>query len=319
MNSSSDIAAIGRPYNSYIILMSTVNESGRTRLLSLVLLPILFASGAFGNTCTLLIAGSQQFRALSYSNYLIMLSVSDMLVCVALEAMPLLHFWLRELGFGGVPLNSAAACAVYEVVFLASFCNSSWLVVAISLERLAVVSFPLSSRLICTKTFARSAVACVTVGCFAVSSGFFFSMRFTVSLGCYTVPGRHDEYMTAVGSLCYFVPQFLIAAANTAIVVLLFARKGPRSTDRKSATATRMTVMLVTVSVVFTATTFPSMIIWLLNMLGVHAVVDERMVQVASRLQALNYCINFYVYLLLGKDMRACFCQNVCKCSTIRQ
>ncbi|XP_074661602.1 uncharacterized protein LOC141914234 [Tubulanus polymorphus] len=304
---------IGRPYASFIVLMSVVNRSGASRYLSSVILAVLFALGAFGNSATFLIMTTQRFRNLSYVNYLIVLSLTDFVICINFTLMPVLQFALFNQRVDPIFLmKSLISCRIYEFVMALASSTSSWLIVAISLERAAVVFFPFASRSICTPTFARFTITIIT----AANALFIYFLPIMSKqyseryLGCYYESSNQLQFLTVIVIYLYIVPLTVIIASNTVIVIrLLFAGSKFVSSDRKTTKSKRTTIMLVTVSLAFATFTLPSTITTLSPIpFGLKQFLYDIFVQ----FHVCNYVVNFYVYLLLGRKIREYFCAKVC-------
>ncbi|XP_074661570.1 galanin receptor type 2-like [Tubulanus polymorphus] len=315
---------IGRPYNSYITLMSLLGKSGAWRASAVAMSVVLFSLGAFGNVATVLVMSHRRFRRLSYANYLIALAVCDGVYIISQTLMPLVQYALHEATGGSAAIfNTLTGCQIYEfLVGLGPFAGS-WLIVAISLERLAVVLFPFAARRVCTARFARSIVLAVLLANIAVS--YYVEvvyMRFRdADEGCFMELSRQRVLFSFIVSYCCIVPLAVVIAANAVIVTCLAIggrAASPSVTSDAGAKTTartrRTTVMLVTVSLLFAAFTMPSTVVTLLPVGDVAILLD-----VLSQLFACNYAVNFYVYVLLGKEIRTFFVARLAAVCCYRQ
>ncbi|XP_074645916.1 uncharacterized protein LOC141902175 [Tubulanus polymorphus] len=249
-----------RPYN-YTLFFALNNRSVVYRTTLLVVLTIVFLLGAFGNSATFLIMISRRFRRLSYANYLIALSVSDFVVCLNATLMPVLQFAIVRLSDARYfVINSPIGCGINEFFMASMSACSSWLLVAISLERAAVVLFPFASRLLCTPRFARCAVVCIFVfNAFAIGGYPGLTVKFSDHFfGCYYQIYDESVYYISYVVYVYIVPLVLIMTSNSVIIVRLFTGSKMVACDRKTTKSKRTTVMLVTVSIAFAIFIFPS-------------------------------------------------------------
>ncbi|XP_074650371.1 uncharacterized protein LOC141905413 [Tubulanus polymorphus] len=313
MNTSE--AEVGRPYHLFFALSSITGSSGGIRVFLLVTLPIIFALGLFGNVSTFLVMSSKQFRRLSYANYLVLLSVTDLARCLSLTGIPVFEAIL-ESGFNtGITFSSRVRCIAYEFTFELSVCYSSWLVVAITLERLLVVLFPFTSRLICTPFFARVVMAVMFIPNTILSSYTLMIMQYSPNLGCYfTFENQRMAFVFTV-SYIHFVPVILILSFNSIIAIALYRSRNfgtTKATDGKTKTKNlRTTTMLVTVSLVFAATNMPNTVT---SFMVIPAYLTERLLTAFTVVISVNYAINFYIYLLLGNEVRVYFFKKIrCK------
>lgn len=127
--------------------------------------PFILVVGLVGNFVSLKVFSFPQLRKLSASMYLTAISVSDSLVLVTFVLLD----WLNR----GLPLwpgshrvqviNTHGVCQSFLFASYTFRFVSVWLIVLFTIERYIAVCRPFHRRLICTKTFARRAIASVVV------------------------------------------------------------------------------------------------------------------------------------------------------------
>ncbi|XP_074661541.1 C5a anaphylatoxin chemotactic receptor 1-like [Tubulanus polymorphus] len=303
----------GRPFIADILLNSIVRSYGHSRIVLLSFLPLVFIVGAFGNVASVLVMSSHKFRRYSYANYAIALSVSDLMMCSSFAGFPLLQYVLVKLNnLDGIRFRNAIECTLYDTVFLLFAYCSTWLVVAVSVERLAVVVFPFTAPLLCTPRFSRVVIICIflvnVVICLATNIDGF---QHSEVKGCYTI--IQSQQTTTDSSAKFLViymsllPFSIIATSNTIIVFVLNFNsrqlEGKTRNEVKSARAVQTTKMLLAVSVVFLVTMVPH------NILVVWATLPaenaDLIVNIFGMFRCCNYAVNFFIYILVGKDVRS--------------
>lgn len=127
--------------------------------------PFILVVGLAGNLVSLKVFSFPQLRKLSASMYLTAISMSDSLVLVTYVLLD----WLNR----GLPLwpgshrvqvvNTHGVCQGFLFASYTFRFVSVWLIVLFTIERYIAVCRPFHRRLICTKTFARRAIASVVV------------------------------------------------------------------------------------------------------------------------------------------------------------
>ncbi|XP_074660455.1 uncharacterized protein LOC141912924 [Tubulanus polymorphus] len=298
---------IGRPYHTYFALKAIAKLSGSNRTVALITFPIIFILGTFGNTASFLVMSSRRFRRFSYANYLMVLSVADLLLTISMSGMPLWDFALRNVNF-----SSLGQCLAYEFVFKLAYSWSTTIIVFITVERVLVVVFPFTSRVICTVKCSRRVMLVMVVPNFLVASHTFFGMRFSDELKCHYYSFYFQKQIyTYLNAFYYVGPSVLLIVCN--LVIVIFMRRGLKvgETGRKTAKARRTTIMLMTVSLTFVVTTLPNTFTSFLPIPD-HTV--DYFYTIFTMVTTLNYSLNFYIYLLLGSEVRAFVTEKItCK------
>ncbi|XP_074660454.1 uncharacterized protein LOC141912923 [Tubulanus polymorphus] len=288
---------IGHSYHTYFALKSIIHLSGSNRTVALITFPIVLILGTFGNTAGFLVMSSRRFRRFSYANYLMVLSLADLLQCISLTGMPLWEYALKSVNF-----SSVGQCLAYEFVFQFAFSWSTTLIVIITAERVLVVVFPFTSRVICTVKCSRRVMLAMLVPNTLAASHMFFGMRFSEQLKChyYSFNFQRQLYFYIV-TFSYAVPCVLLIVSN--MVIVIFMRRGLKvgETGRKTAKARRTTIMLITVSLAFVVTTLPNTIT---SFLPIPKHIVDYFYTMFTVITSLNYSLNFYIYLLLGSEVR---------------
>ncbi|XP_074659486.1 putative G-protein coupled receptor 139 [Tubulanus polymorphus] len=280
---------------------------------------IVFGFGLVGNLASIFVMTSRRFRRLSYATYLTVLALTDLGSSIGLALMPAVQYSTESLVTSCI--KSLPICIIYEYFFLVCSHSSSWFVVVVAVERLVVVLWPFSARQVCSPAIARK-ISCIVIllNCLLVSpfQGV-VHMRYTRQNGCHYSGGSRYQNIIFTYAVTYvfIVPMLLTTVANVIIVVSLnrqpeFDATGGASSNKTSIARNRQTtVMLVTVTAVFIVATLPTTLSIYVSM----PIEDmERLLAGISLLHSCNYVVNFYIYLLLGKEVRTTVIQSVKYC-----
>lgn len=306
--------------------------------------PILLVVGTLGNVLSFFILIKNVRKASTYS-YLCVLAFMDLLV---------LYIGLFRLWLGHVMLDVAnknnILCKL--AVFLGYFSSdtSVWLIVAVTIERSIVVMFPLKAPRLCSVRNARACIGVIVIFFTIVNSHFLWSVQLWQFSFNHTIISRcqaklnytdlvEDVWPWVDAGIYSFVPLIIIIVLNSFIIKKI--AKNTRNFLRQHSSITvkhgqlrhdgemsrRVTIMLLTVSFTFLATTLPMNIVLIYTSLtgkvgddvsptmATRKLVDT----VAEMLMYTNHSINFFLYCATGKKFRNqfkaligyCFCRTV--------
>ncbi|XP_074658295.1 putative G-protein coupled receptor B0563.6 [Tubulanus polymorphus] len=306
---------IGKPYHSSYALLTISQSSGNFRLLKQIVLPAIFCCGLFGNVASFLVMTSRKFRRYSYAVYLTALAISDLSICLSFTGIPILEYAVFSLtGRHGIAFSSVHLCKLYEFIFQLGGNCSSWLIVVTTIERLVAILFPFRFRRICTPRFARVVLATVIVpSAVLAAADILFIMRYTKPNGCFYRRRTQQAHFMFLVLYLYVAPLTIILVSNVLIVIFLNRRRVNDLADSVNNTKTirsgkRVAVMLLTVSTVFAVTTIPSTITALVSL---PASVKQPLFAAFQMLECCNFAVNFYIYILVGTDVRQYFVEKL--------
>ncbi|XP_025078359.1 opsin, ultraviolet-sensitive-like isoform X2 [Pomacea canaliculata] len=270
---------------------------------------------------------SKPLRHKSYSHYLCALAVFDSLTLVTRE-MRHLHDLLTYFQYSGVFSDfSAVGCKIFSFSECVSCLMSSWLVVAMALERVLVVYVPFRKNVWCTQRGAVAIIISLFV-IFSYSQVFRFVMVTKTEGQC----EGHRDYLAAylvlhvyVYQLClaYTLPIIIVFAANISVLRKICQVERTFRQDENSASTrlthassgrSKTTRMLLTICFVYVLTLLPG------STLSIVMIVAYQLFDLATSQQLLvaavpwynvlivvsdlNYALNFYIYVLSGKKFR---------------
>lgn len=127
--------------------------------LYMAILPVVFIGGTIGNALAIFIMASKSLCKFSFSQYLIILAVFDVLLLLNLFL-----DWVAQISIVSSPLaynllafryGAVSSCMLYPFAVRICAFMSSWLVVAFSIDRCISVCYPFQSHRFCTPSVAR--------------------------------------------------------------------------------------------------------------------------------------------------------------------
>ncbi|XP_074658720.1 uncharacterized protein LOC141911631 [Tubulanus polymorphus] len=305
---------IGRPYASYYLLDGLRFLHGSTLHVATVSMTTIFGLGLFGNAATFFIMTSRRFRHLSYAIYLTALSVTDFGSTVFLTCLPVLnYYYVKFHGSRLVDFQNRVQCILFEMLASELIICSSWFVVIIAVERFVLVFFPFTARVVCTAKFARSTLGGVLVVNALITAIIDTRTGYTDALGCHITLKHQQRAFLFFVTYVYVIPILVVIFANSAISVKLYTNRRFGGNEAKCAKTRRATVMLLAVSSVFLLTASPTTIYTFIPNIGGAAM---KLIYVTlSLLLSCNYAVNFYVYLLMGREVRGYIYKRVISCN----
>ena len=229
--------------------------------------------------------------------------------------------WFRHLTHYQIDPRIWTDCRLYYFLLYFGKHYSSMLLVLMSLEKCFAVYFPLKSKTICTVKTAKWATGIVATILVASNSVNLVDResRFSKSYG-HRICILKGDYILVVDSVLYsFGPFILMFITNFAIAFKFMRARCNQSNSTESTnqallkSATRGTVMVVTVSVTFLILTAPSAVssaLWYVIQLPENPIYRVFM----NITQYLNHGINGVLYCIVGsrfrKELIRIFCRK---------
>jgi hypothetical protein len=290
-----------------------------------VFVPLLFVLGIVGNSLTVIIMMTREFRGMPVSKLLIALSVSDTLVNLLF---PFNKPFMRVLMGSDVRALSSAGCKLYFWAYRHAKTTSSWMVVLISCERFVAVWLHVRAKSINTTRNAYISIVVVYVAC-AVFIGYWCSWADQLIDGnCipYTRPPGMElqsQIFLIVGlSLYSYIPAIILVILNVLIIYKLWAlkkkREGPKTdsmnkggqASKKDKSSSKTTTMLLCVAIAFLILVTPNSAAHLVSFTkkqDIFETTDPGMVffrEVSQVMEQANNSINFILYVFVSKRFR---------------
>ena len=285
--------------------------------------PLLVFLGTVGNCLAAAVLLGRRFRSISTSIFLLALAASD---TIYLYFSNFTLIWLSQYLLLSPRLYSDWSCQLIAYIFRSAADVSSWLVVAVTVERLLAVCLPFRAKALCSRPRAVIAVLLIVLAFLSLNTFTFFTYKV------------HDRYNNRPHRLCYvseergplttlaivlyddmsysFLPACIICVSNTAILVRMVqqgrrTRRKGRKEKNGSCEARRLTAMLITVSCVFLVCTLPICTVssyyavMKYSKRTVDSTINRPLATLTLRiLMNSNHAFNFLLYCLSGPPFR---------------
>ncbi|XP_076455766.1 putative G-protein coupled receptor 139 [Babylonia areolata] len=299
--------------------------------------PGLLLLGGFANIATIFVMRRIKDHNSSQHVFLIALAVSDF----SLLYTGALREWVRR-GFGvDVRLLHAAVCKVHKWLVYAINTTSAWLVTSVTVQRTMAVLWPHRMRMVCTVRRTWIVIAALVITAFAINFHLALGMGISATSNrCDTGPTGAYKYfykhiftwmdMCASSLLpcvilfvCDVILSFTLFKATSSISFVA-AAVPPRAVsgtndssmhhgdNRRRKTASRTTIMILTLSCTFFLLTMPVCIFLIWYRLAFPFLEEdpeasatvELVTAVTYLLWYTNSSINFFLYCMTGTKFR---------------
>ncbi len=275
--------------------------------------------GLVGNTLAVLVLRGSKFKHSSTSPYLFCLAISDNIYLILAASMvPLMTY----LGYKDVYITkiNTGHCLSYYFIAYGSAQVSSWLITAVTVERVGVVAWPHKSKSLFTVRRSYIIIATIILVLAIENSHILFTFKVEPignnDTGC-VAREQLAQFSAAVwpwlDSMMYtFVPFAIIIISNIIIISIVIKssrRRQEMTTGQESKDDTetnRMTKMLISISIFFIITTTPiSIYLFYADANDPDRLSENAMGYVVTSIVAsLNHSCNFIMYSLSGPTFR---------------
>ena len=232
--------------------------------------PIIMLWGTVGNILTIIVMLKQKSKLSSTALYLIALAVSDTMV---LYTGPLRN-WIKEIWNYDMRHKSEASCKIQMYFTYVTVHCSSWLLVAVTIERAISVMYPHKVRIVSTKKTAAFAIATMVIFTYGID----IIIPVIMGLEGYNKPQicapttkeyvnlHYDIYHWIDFCMTYAFPFVFLLIGNTCIVVCLqnsrskqkMMTSGHAQSGSSSTRDTRsVSVLMIALCVIFFLTITP--------------------------------------------------------------
>lgn len=259
--------------------------------------------------------------------YLVVLSFSDLMILYT----GLLRQWINIIAEVDIRNVSIFTCKLHtSLVYLFSD-FSSWLLVSVTLERVAGVCWPTRGKAACTKKVA-AVVVLVMFACLLLLNSHFLYGRgdkiltidnVTVVEKCVPLFDEYERFWSNAWpwiDLCFFclIPFFVLLIGNACIIIKVTSSRravrrqvGPiGASSSSSSKMSSMTAMLLLVNLVFFLCTLPVSVFligihkWTEDMTAKKNAVLSLVYATVNILMYLNNAVNFLLYCISGPRFR---------------
>ena len=231
--------------------------------------------------------------------------------------------WLRHLTRGQIDPRSWTDCKLYYFMFYYGMHYSSMLLVLMSVEKCFAVYFPLKSKTVCTIRTAKwtTGIVGIILAGYNILHFFDAESHFSKSYDRHVCIFVLDYWKIryAVDSALYSFGPFVLMFITNFTIVFKFMRamctqnNSTESTNQALAkSATRGTVMVVTVSITFLILTAPTAVYMALP--HVISLAKYPLYRAFMNLtQYLNHSINGLLYCIVGSRFRKQLFKLICR------
>ena len=300
-----------------------------TRTENLVCPPVIMGLGFVGNLLSFIVMSRKRMRTTSIAVYCMALAVSDSLVCNSIYPNIMSMAIREQMLFEGVGTN------IYLFVSFLGSHTSTWLIVAVTIDRFISVTFPLKANHMCTPGKAKIVVAAIVMT-FAVFDGvncLWLLKSEVLTNDSHMFVGRTDtatKYLNYTWHLIDAVimnlfPSPIIITFNIITIVKLRKARQTRHLISQQSTITttpggtpgessdkKLYAMLISVTMVFATITIPYYA-WTIYTGYLEHWKNQNFEENAKRalvlfsfihLYCINHSINFYIYCVTGQKFR---------------
>ncbi|KAK2154492.1 hypothetical protein LSH36_267g00008 [Paralvinella palmiformis] len=295
-----------------------------------VLTNIVVLLGLIGNILTIVILSQRAMRS-STNYYLTALAVWDSVVLICtflLIGLIGVHFETYQNHF-----HSYVVAYIYPVALIAQTATI-WLTVSFTVERYIAVCHPLKAARMCTISRAKFVIIGVSVGSslynvprwFDYTPKRTFHPEFNETILTYerTEFSQNPLYLTGYFSCLYvpfmFIIPFLVLFILNAFLILAVRRSKRNREINMNVRQSRennITIMLVTVVIVFMICQLPALVYNLAFSIDINMVGSDPGYHILSEIRNfmvnLNSAVNFILYCALGQKFRRIFLHTFCR------
>lgn len=291
------------------------------------------AFGIIGNILSIIIFTKTRLRNHPTSLYMTAIASLDLLMVLSLTSMIEIP---RSIA-GIVPSNDIH-CRLYPFAVRANAEASNWVLACMSVERCLAIANPLKAKLYLSKSRNIALIFGSIIMMYAYQ---FYNLVLNVSDGSKCVFKFTKIFSPWVRfgmdyGFCIIAPGLIIFFANAIIIKSMFNAKSDslraNKTSKSDSVAKSLLAMMVSVSVAYIILKTPYHLYIVLvphepmaYMVSSHSLALSRLgIALLAWMQYLNNCINFYLYVLTGREFRSelvnyykkCCKKSVAKSST---
>ncbi|KAK3599349.1 hypothetical protein CHS0354_009848 [Potamilus streckersoni] len=283
-----------------------------------VMVPFLLAVGLCGNCLTVAIIRRSYFLSSTVRIFLIALALSD---TTFILTFPFNKQFVHTMLGMDIRALTVSGCKAFFCFFRSAKICSSWLVVAISIERFVVIWVPLKAKLISTTTAGRITVVSIVTVVFIFDGTWSMTTDVinNVCLANVVTPGTKDLAMGFViaGTVIFSViPVFiLLLLTPLTIVKLLHDRRNRRQMmapmPNINDDTSRVTLMLLAVTIAYIVMVSPISVVHSVAFFNNQNLLETQVPSIvifrefAQVLEQMNYAVNFFLYVAINSRFRA--------------
>ena len=282
---------------------------------------IIIVTGTIGNSLSIAAVTNNYCKKTSFTIYLAALAITDTLVLYTSG----ISLWLRKAYDINISLFGVPGCKLNTYFNYLFPQISSWLVVAITVERMLCTYYPSKTQLVNNHRTGIKVVATLITFIVLLNSNllFGFTYIFHDALNqsiCDITDANYSEFYLHYWSWIHLtayalLPFAIIISANVATVLKVFRSGMILKLATKSSRTRYLLLVTFLVSVTFLILAMPLSLSIAITPANHHTFLgmDEVLTDiVVFNMMLLNHAVNFFLYILTGsrfrRDLRAAFC-----------
>ena len=280
---------------------------------------ILTLLGLVGNSLSLITVTSKHCKKSSFTLYLGALAVVDSCVLI----LTLVQTWVFTAYEVDLGQYGAVTCKFFLFSLVLLSAVSSWLVIAVTAERVAATTYPHRFKTIYSACFGIRVVGILFVCMSLLFAHLLYGMEYTYVEQhplCVYVDSAYKYFkryfFVWIDSIIFFVlPIIIITAGN--IVILIKVRNSRKqiapvtsNTQAAKRTSRHLVIITLLISSTFIVLTMPACVFLNISRIIFDESNDaQRQIAftIVSTLMRLNFSTNFYLYILSGHRFRDLF------------
>ena len=180
--------------------------------------PVLIFVGTIANILSIVVLLRQRMRSSTTMFYLTVLSFGDIMVLYT----GLLRYWIKSAFNEDIRLISQFSCKLHAFLVYFSLDFTTWVLVAVTIDRCIFVCLPFRAKRLCTLKHAKIVVVSIAGVMVALNFHLFWGVAFEVLLGEVTCTHANDftEFTWPWIDFCMFsiVPFTIMIVANILII-----------------------------------------------------------------------------------------------------
>jgi hypothetical protein len=292
--------------------------------------PIFSAVGLVGNYLSLVLMNNPKYKTSTTCYYMRFLSFGDSMGISSIMIQYLQIFT------GGVILKNGKRreyCYFYRTVTMFCTCISPWILVVMAADRFTAVRWPLRAKSLCTIKRARILTAVIFL--IATTWAILVNFRNVLDEGsshfCPYIWSRGLPYYWANTTYISYIPMTILVVLNAGVAIVV--QKGRKDRDAmteienrrgRSKAESSITKMMVLVCMTFVSSVIPLQIhfgcwrYWTGEVTEMTRLARQFSLLFTVRLYAVNYSVNFYIYVMGCKQFRLELRGYISRCISMR-
>ena len=283
---------------------------------------ILIPLGIIFNSMSLIIFQKSQAFSTSIGNHLKCISISDSIVLIGLFLINTDKYWEEQLKIPVILSMNNFSCKISTYISLAGLLATGLIMSAATIERFLAIAFPLKYRSLNTNRTSKIMLSVLFIFSFGISTFSLVIHGITEKGQCNIIEQYRktsDIMFTIVtmiiaNGICGgYNPDNIILIIIISLLVHQLRKRNVLSNNSENSSSKkeiRISVMLVSVSVLFILLRYPRIILGkFLSTNSENPLVIQSMSKLGTFFVAVNHSVNFIIYMIYLESFRKTFCK----------